>query len=73
MMVTQIMPHHTAYLHSTPNVTASSVAPQRHKPTEDARRFHFVVSRVPLVAHVTSWYGPIGWHSLSWAERKEEG
>lgn len=47
-------------------------------PTEDAERFRFVVyfperSRVPLVAHVTLWYGPIGWHSSSWAERKEEG
>lgn len=45
---------------------------------EDASRVLFVisfqeVSRAPPVAHVTWWFGPIGWQSLSWAERKEEG
>lgn len=28
---------------------------------------------MPLAAHVTWWYGPIGWHCFSWAEQKEEG
>lgn len=77
-MVTQITPHHAAYFHSTPNSTECCTAEIRTAPTEDARHFRFIVSfpersRVPLVAHVTLSYGPIGWRSSSWAELKEEG
>lgn len=60
-----------------------SIAPQRlkpHSPTTPASPFPStisfrggVASRVPVVAHVTRWFGPIGTHGLSWAEQKEEG
>ncbi|KAK5847843.1 hypothetical protein PBY51_016939 [Eleginops maclovinus] len=79
-MVTQITPHHTAYLDLTRNNRQTEYRTTATKTVliDDARRFHFFISfreksRVPLVAHVTLWYGPIGWNRLSWVERKEEG
>ena len=77
-MVTQITTHNSAYLYLTPNNTANSTAATKTVLIEDASRFHFFISfrersRVPVVAHVTPWFGPIGWHGLSWAKRKAEG